>query len=303
MSANTKMGKLLMGLYLLLISIPHGNALTSSELEALKGVVQEYQGFYTGQDWKGGTYKTPFTVQFFEEGNSLVGNEYWIDLEGTKRGPVALRLLKADVVKRELIFEWTVNDKKGRYKLVFSPDFGAYEGTWGRGDQFKCVKCSQGALEDGGSMHAKGQKMEIAAALPATDVYGGDNLKKLKATKACEGCDLRSAELGRWKIAEANLFSADLTGANLYWITLRKAFLWKADLSSADLRHADLRGADLREVILAGADLYEADLTDADLTGAKSKGGFYLRESELNEATLCRTTMPQGNKNNSDCYE
>ena len=117
MSANTKMGKLLMGLYLLLTSIPHENALTSSELEALKGVVQQYQGFYTGQDWKGGTYKTPFTVQFFEEGNSLVGNEYWIDLEGTKRGPVALRLLKADVVKRELIFTKKVIIKHSCYHL------------------------------------------------------------------------------------------------------------------------------------------------------------------------------------------
>ena len=207
-------------------------------------------------------------------------------------------------MKRELIFEWTVNNRKGRYKLAFSPDFGAYEGTWGRGDQFKCVKCSQGgALEDGGSMYAKGQKTKFSGALLATDIYGTDSLKKLKATKACENCDLRGAELGRWKIAEANLFSADLTGANLYWTTLTNAFLWKADLSGADLRHADLRGADLRDAILVGADLYEADLTDADLTGAKSKGGFYLSESELNEAILCRTTMPQGNENHSGCNE
>ena len=63
-------------------------------------------------------------------------------------------------------------------------------------------------------------------AAPASG-FKQENLDKLKATNACEMCDLRETYL-----REANLFRADL----------RKADLSDSDLTGADLRDSDLTG-------------------------------------------------------------
>jgi uncharacterized protein YjbI with pentapeptide repeats len=91
------------------------------------------------------------------------------------------------------------------------------------------------------------------------------NLTKLKNTKACVACDLTGIELVSF------------------------------DLKNADLRSANLTGAKLRRSDLTGADLTGANLYNADLTGTK------VAEKTLKDAVLCKTGMPSGERDNSDC--
>ena len=60
--------------------------------------------------------------------------------------------------------------------------------------------------------------------------YSETDLAKLKATNACEGCDLSGANLSFANLVGANLSEANLVGANL-----RKANLSEANLSEANL--------------------------------------------------------------------
>ncbi len=86
--------------------------------------------------------------------------------------------------------------------------------------------------------------------------------------------DLSGANLTQTSFSAANLNSADLSGAslggsNLNGARLRGANLSGADLSSTDMRCAHLRGADLSGANLSRADLRDADLRGANLTNAK----------------------------------
>ena len=89
----------------------------------------------------------------------------------------------------------------------------------------------------------------------------------------CDETDSVAVKVGlsvKWAIgANADLRSADLSGAVLSGADLRSADLRSADLSGADLRSADLSGAVLRSADLSGADLSGAVLSGADLSGAK----------------------------------
>ncbi len=98
------------------------------------------------------------------------------------------------------------------------------------------------------------------------------------------------AESGPLKIAEANLWRAQLAGADLRDADLRRCSLVLADLAGADLAGArlancDLTLADLRGADLRGADLHAADLSGADLRGARLTGAD-LSEVELAGALL-----------------
>ena len=86
-----------------------------------------------------------------------------------------------------------------------------------------------------------------------------EHVKQLRATGACEGCDLRGAFLDAIILENGSLRRADLTGASLY--------------------KADLRGADL-----TGALLNETKLTGANLKGAK---GALLAAAITDERTTC----------------
>ena len=84
--------------------------------------------------------------------------------------------------------------------------------------------------------------LSLAITLLAAPASGfkQENLDKLKATNACEMCDLREtylreANLFRTYLREANLSNADLTGAELNFADLFRADLRKADLSDSDL--------------------------------------------------------------------
>ena len=124
--------------------------------------------------------------------------------------------------------------------------------------------------------------LSLAITLLAAPASGfkQENLDKLKATNACEMCDLRETYL-----REANLFRANLREANLFRTYLREANLTGANLREANLSNADLTGAELNFANLFRADLRKADLSDSDLTGT----------------TFCNTMMPDGSVNNADC--
>lgn len=90
-------------------------------------------------------------------------------------------------------------------------------------------------------------------AIPAgTDVSGASAVNAI----------LKSGQLARVRLVNADLAYADLSGADLHG----------ADLTGADLRGADLRGADLSGALLVGANLEYADLRDARLDGARLEG-------------------------------
>ncbi len=91
--------------------------------------------------------------------------------------------------------------------------------------------------------------------------------------------DLRGIDFRRAKLAGANLFSCDLTGA----------ILADADLTGANLDGTTLRRADLRRAKLAHASLFativeEADLSGADLSETRIIG--YLKRAKLAGAIL-----------------
>ena len=64
----------------------------------------------------------------------------------------------------------------------------------------------------------------------------------------------------------------------------------ECDLVRVNLYRAELVGVNLREANLKRAKIQYADLTGADLLG-----------THVEEATFCKTTMPDGSINNQDC--
>ena len=83
----------------------------------------------------------------------------------------------------------------------------------------------------------------------------------------------------------ANLSGIDGRGANFNDTDNRAASFAGACLQGATFRRADLRGASLEE-----ACLFDADFRNADLRGARLDGALF-----------CRTAMPDGSSNDTDC--
>ena len=90
------------------------------------------------------------------------------------------------------------------------------------------------------------------------------------------------------------LMGLSLQGCGLFKSDLDKLLetkeCQKCDLSGANLTEARLDGANL-----TGANLKEANLTDVILIGANLDG------ADTTGAIFCRTIMPDGSKNKSEC--
>ena len=129
--------------------------------------------------------------------------------------------------------------------------------------------------------------LAIAVLMGATPSIAENSahVAKLKATKKCEDCDLR----------RANLTGMNLQGVDLYRARLSDADLMGADLQGANMRRTDLRGANLANANLTGVELTNAYLQNANLAGAK------LTEANLEYSTFCKTTMPDGTVKNDNC--
>ena len=129
--------------------------------------------------------------------------------------------------------------------------------------------------------------------------YKQEDLDKLKATNACEECDLTKANLREARLTKANLNGAYLNGANLRGANLRDAYL-----VGADLRDAYLRFAYLQEAKLRFANLFRANLLAAYLTGIDEDATTHdadLTWATLSPAIFCRTIMPDMKMINDDC--
>jgi len=104
------------------------------------------------------------------------------------------------------------------------------------------------------------------------------DIKKLRATFSCAGCDLSSANLRRLVLPSANLRGVNLSGADL-----GKASLKWANLTNANLTNTDFSGADLSYAQMSGADLTGANMAGANLTGANLYGATWT------DGTTCST--------------
>lgn len=119
-----------------------------------------------------------------------------------------------------------------------------------------------------------------------------------------EGANLGGARLERIQGEMARFVRANLRGANLAEANLKNAFLWSSSLSEANLQQANLswshlQNADLRDANLQEANLNRADLRNADLRGAKLAGADLLwaenvTQTQLEQAKLCLTRLPEG---------
>ena len=98
--------------------------------------------------------------------------------------------------------------------------------------------------------------------------YKESDLKKLKDTNECIGCDL----------SKANLKGANLKGANLSKAILKNAILKGANLSNANLSDANLKGANLVD-----ANLSNANLNKAVFGGTKMNQSKYLKKQGVIE--------------------
>ncbi|CAN1208887.1 hypothetical protein TUMEXPCC7403_01600 [Tumidithrix helvetica PCC 7403] len=133
--------------------------------------------------------------------------------------------------------------------------------------------------------------MQTAIAAPVF----ADQVDRLLSTRSCPECNLSnanfdSAALNGANLSQANLRSANFSNANLIGGNLTGANLFQANLYNANLRGANFTNADLSDV-----DLTKADLTNARLTDAVTKG------TNLRNAKLCRTIMPDNSINNQNC--
>jgi uncharacterized protein YjbI with pentapeptide repeats len=98
------------------------------------------------------------------------------------------------------------------------------------------------------------------------------NLKRLRDTGECSGCNLAVTSLNWGILADAlknnpgkiiDLKDADLTGASL-----EETDLSRVDLTGAILIKADLKNANMKGTQLAGATIHYADFSGADAEGA-----------------------------------
>ena len=118
------------------------------------------------------------------------------------------------------------------------------------------------------------------------------------------GALLKNSDLWGADLSEALLGGADLRGSNVGGANLENAILEHADLLEADLRGANLKDADLERANLEGADLRGVNLIGADLQYAILRGanlerctliGANLRGVDLEGANLNRALLESAN--------
>lgn len=89
---------------------------------------------------------------------------------------------------------------------------------------------------------------------------------QLKATKACDGCDLSGVSFGKADLKGVSLAGAKLDGTSFYRANLTNANLGGANLSNANLSMSDLTNTNFSNANLAGANFTGS--TGASLAGA-----------------------------------
>jgi len=126
-------------------------------------------------------------------------------------------------------------------------------------------------------------------------------------TGQCPRCNLRYLHLPDADLPHADLTAAHLEEANLSGSDLRDASFRYADLENINLQNANLEGASFRDANLEDANLRDANLRLVYLEGANLAGanltGADVSLVNLDNATYCQTTMPDGTMRHDDCGE
>jgi len=145
--------------------------------------------------------------------------------------------------------------------------------------------------------------------LPNSNAYGKVGVGRINLSGAnLSGANLKKAYLYKAQLYNANLSGANLSGANLYKaklykVNLQEANLYKTQLYKAYLSRANLSGANLKTAYLYKANLNKADLSGANLTDAHLEGALHFETVNTAGAIFCRTVMPNGLMNNSECFQ
>jgi uncharacterized protein YjbI with pentapeptide repeats len=113
--------------------------------------------------------------------------------------------------------------------------------------------------------------------------------------------DLQQANLYRANFQQADLQQVNLRQAGLQNANLQQANLQGSNLQDAFLPDANLQAANLHNANLQGAFLYGTNLQDANLQGANLQHATGLTPTQLQQAKLCRTTLPDGSISDRDC--
>ena len=119
---------------------------------------------------------------------------------------------------------------------------------------------------------------------------GAEAIERWRKENPCvwfdlSNADLNSADLSGANLSTANLRDVDFSGANLGSASLSGAKLFRANLSSAHLSGTHFRHANLSEADLSSADLSGANLRFANLHGA------ILATANLSESKLGHTVL------------
>ena len=104
--------------------------------------------------------------------------------------------------------------------------------------------------KSGAAMFVLTAAIAIASLVPAL-AENPDQVKQLRETRQCRGCNLAFASLDGINVELGDLREADVQGASLYGANLRGANLTGALFTDADLNGADLR--DTKGANLSGA--------------------------------------------------
>jgi len=115
--------------------------------------------------------------------------------------------------------------------------------------------------------------------LPAIDVSGGNFSQAI----------FMNTEFNGGNFTEANLSETNLDAH------FRYTEMTKVDLSDAYV-HSIFEGTDLSGANLSGSHFYESHFENANLSGAQVSGVSW------EEASFCRTVMPNGTENNTGCW-
>ena len=113
----------------------------------------------------------------------------------------------------------------------------------------------------------------------------GSRCNPVQAGGSYSGC-----YYGYTDLSNMNLSSATFADANFSFATLTGTNFTGSDLSLTQLGYAAMKNANLTNANLSGAYLYGANLSGAVTTGAV-----------FTNAQYCKTVMPDGSTNNSNC--
>lgn len=155
-------------------------------------------------------------------------------------------------------------------------------------------------LQEANLSRANLQKADLQGAnLQEANLYKANLQQGSLQTANLQQAFLSNANLQRANLYQANLQGANLQGANLQKVSFQEAnlqgvHLQAASLQEAFLPNADLRKANLYQANLQGAFLPHANLQGANLQEASLRGVTGLTDTQLSQATLYKTILPDG---------